>query len=69
MKVLYDPEHNACAVEFDKDDCLFTSIEEGKIFIESSLGGKPEMVEERLNFELGEHSDTSGSTEVKGICR
>ena len=54
MKVIYDPEHNACAVEFDEDDCLFISIEEGKIFIHSSTGGKPEMVEGQLLFSLDE---------------
>jgi len=54
MIVIYDLEHNACAVEFDNDDCLFTSIEDGKIHIDSSNGGKPVFVEGQLLFSFYE---------------
>jgi len=49
---MYDPEHNACAIEFDKDDCISTSVENGKLFMQSFNGGKPKFVKEQLLFEL-----------------
>jgi len=52
MKIIYDKEHDACAVEFDASDCIFTSIEDGKIFMHSSNGGKPEIVDGQLLFSV-----------------
>lgn len=52
MKILYDTKHDACAVEIDADDVVFMSIEDGKIIIHSSNGGKPEIVETQLLFSL-----------------
>ncbi len=54
MKIYYDPEHDACAVEFDKDDALITSIHRGKIFIESCKGGKPRIIKKQLMFSIEE---------------
>ncbi len=54
MKVIYDPEHKACAVRFDKDDTLFIYQDEGGVEIHSCKGGKPQMVKEQLLFELDE---------------
>lgn len=52
MKVYYDPKHDACAVEFDKDDCLIFSVHRGKLNIDSCNGGKPEVTEKQLRFEM-----------------
>ena len=52
MKVYYDPEHNACSVEFDADDTIFMDIEDGKMCITSLKGGKPEMLEKQLLFSV-----------------
>ncbi len=58
VKVYYDPEHKACAVEFDKDDTIFINSEDdGAISITSCKGGKPEMIEKQLLFSLDETDD------------
>ncbi len=54
MKVYYDKEHDACAVEFDKDDTIFMSTEDGAIEISSCNGGKPEFIEKQLLFSVEE---------------
>ncbi len=52
MKVYYDPKHDACAVEFDKDDTIIMSSDKGRIFIDSCKGGKPEVIEKQLRFKV-----------------
>ncbi|KKM92438.1 hypothetical protein LCGC14_1218590 [marine sediment metagenome] len=54
MKVYYDKEHDACAVEFDKDDTIFMNTEDGAIEISSCKGGKPEFIEKQLLFPIKE---------------
>ncbi len=54
MKVYYDKEHDACAVEFDKDDTIFMSTDDGVIEISSCNGGKPEFIEKQLLFSVEE---------------
>lgn len=52
MKVYYDSKHDACAVEFDKDDTIFMYVDEGKICIDSCNGGKPKIIKKQLLFEM-----------------
>jgi hypothetical protein len=52
MKVIYDPEHKACAVRFDKEDSIYMYQDEDGLEIHSCKGGKPEMVEELLLFDI-----------------
>jgi hypothetical protein len=47
MKVLYDPEHDACAVEIEEG---IISIVDGAIFIQCA--GKPEYEERQLLTEI-----------------
>jgi len=55
MKVYYDKEHDACAVEFDKEDGMSINVsEDGGIWIDSFKGGKPEIIERQLRFSLDE---------------
>lgn len=54
MKIYYDEEHDACAVEFNKDDVLFMYQGEEGLVIDSCDGGKPEIIEKQLLFSLEE---------------
>ena len=58
MKVYYDKEHDACAVEFDKDDTIFMDTADGGgIYIDSCKGGKPEIIKKQLRFKLDDEAE------------
>ncbi len=65
MKVYYDSKHNDCAVEFDRDDTIYMSTVEGKMFIHSCKGGKPKIIEKQLLFEMDETDFEMDETEKK----
>jgi len=54
MRVYYDKEHDACAVGFDKNDTVIFDVDDKEIHISSCNGGKPEMIERKLLFEIEE---------------
>ncbi len=50
MKILYDEEHDACAVVFSKDDTVFSYQTDEGLEMHSCEGGKPEWVNTQLRY-------------------